>query len=583
MNAQAADQETPDPEDGAHSLLTFLVFRGAELFGAFLYITAVPWWRLATWYLLVFTAASLRFLYATRPGLARRRAGYRFFAWLHVTALGSAAYFMYVPESLLMQTVLGVQLFAMAAAMALRLSGDFLRTAVGVTLVIAPAALRAIYEGTGGGNVLQALIGGGALCVLATIVLGSRVHERSLLRQYEQRRMAERAADAMAGVGLLKSRFFAAVSHDLRQPVHAIGLYLEPLDRLSTATGNEDARRAVQGIRLSWLALDGLLSQVLDLTRMDAGALEPRIQPVELAPLVRGLIVQHSASAERRGVRLVALAREGRYAMADELMLRRVISNLLDNAIKFSDPGATVAVAVRYGRTAWRLQVRDDGKGIPQAAQAMIFDEFAQIGNEARDRQQGYGLGLAISRRFTSLMQGSLTVRSETGLGCSMTVSLQRGTAPTLPEETPGSPEAGRGSSPSGTELHQSQLLRLPHQEILIVEDDLLVADAMTHLLRSWGQRVMHVGTAAEALAHSRFGQIAICDVRLPGGASGMDLALKLRRAGKNVLVITGETDAGIRQAADEAGLTLLIKPVSSAQLLKALRGAMESGRRARS
>jgi signal transduction histidine kinase len=144
-----------------------------------------------------------------------------------------------------------------------------------------------------------------------TMVFLSRAQESSVKHQYEQRRRAEAAADAVAALGLTKSRFFAAVSHDLRQPVHAIGLYLDPLARLSQATQDRAAQRAVEGIRQSWRALDDLLSQVLDLTRMDSGVVQADLQPTEIAPLVASLVLQHSAVAEAAGVRIVSLVRPG--------------------------------------------------------------------------------------------------------------------------------------------------------------------------------------------------------------------------------------------------------------------------------
>ncbi|TWO70285.1 hybrid sensor histidine kinase/response regulator [Caenimonas sedimenti] len=571
----------PDPEDGTHTPANYLIFRATDLLGALLYMTVLPWWQPFTWFCICAFTGTLRYWHATRPWFAalpqaQRRGAYRFYTWVHTGAIGGAAYFCFVSGNMLMLTLLGVHLFGAATVAALRLSADFLRNAVAVTLIIAPTALRCIAEGVMQHNTLLFLMGIGGFFMIATVVMASRFHERTLDQQFEQRRRAERAADAMAGVGLTKSRFFAAVSHDLRQPVHAIGLYLDPLVRMSAASGDKDAQRAVEGIRLSWKALDGLLSQVLDLTRMDAGVLQPRMESVDLGQVVRSLILQHSAVAERAGVRLIALAEDERYALADELMLKRVVSNLIDNAIKFSPRGGSVVVAVRRAESGWRLQVRDAGKGIPLDAQGKIFEEFVQIDNDARNRQQGYGLGLAISRRFTNLMEGSLLVRSEPGRGCCMTVLLQQATvAPNARDlassalDTMPAPESISGAMPlempdTGTGL--------PPRDILIVEDDLLVASAMRQLLQSWGQRVTHVENAADAMSNSAKTDVAICDVRLPRGESGLDVALQLRLRGKQVLLITGETDSGLRRAATEHGLPLLVKPVSSARLLGALR-----------
>jgi two-component system, sensor histidine kinase len=315
---------------------------------------------------------------------------------------------------------------------------------------------------------------------------------------------------------------------------------------------------------------------------------------------VRSLVMQHSAAAERAGVRIVALVQPGRFAVADDLMLKRVLSNLLDNAIKFSPPERTVAVVLRSGHDAWRLQVRDAGPGIALEEQGKIFEEFVQLDNDARDRRQGLGLGLAISRRFTQLMGGSLSVRSAPGRGCCMTMLLPKAEAPQpyvatasdadyldlhddpgsadlavlpVPEPAPWPGTAAWASavSPLASSAAVLAMPGWPEQDVLLLEDDYLVANAMRQLLQSWGQRVHLVQTAAEALAQADGCALAICDVRLPHGASGLDVALQLRARGKKVLLLSGETDAALREAAYEHQLLLLTKPVSSEQMLLAL------------
>jgi two-component system, sensor histidine kinase len=424
----------PDPEDGTHTLLTYLMFRGCDVLGAALYLTALPWWQPLGWLAVVTATGTLRLWACTRPGFLKRPSGerrraYRLLIWLHAAGIGSAGLLVFASGDPFMQTLLGVHMFGAATVAALRLCADFVRNAVAIPLIIGPTALHVCAEGAAHQNLVQILMGVGGGLMIASVIVASRYHERNLNQQVEQRQRAECAADALASLGLAKSRFFAAVSHDLRQPLHAIGLYLDPLDQLSRQTANQEAQRAVAGIRLCWHAVDGLLSQALDLARMHAGAMRPNLVTVDLAPLVRSMVTQHWPAAERAGVRLVVFAADGRLVLADPLMLARVVSNLLDNAIKFSPRGGIVAVAVRRGRDAWRIQVRDAGSGIPPRAQEQVFEEFVQIDSAVRDRQLGYGLGLAISRRFTRLMLGNLTVRSDTGRGCCMTITLQRADA----------------------------------------------------------------------------------------------------------------------------------------------------------
>lgn len=574
-----AGEERPDPEDSAHTVVSLWALRACEILCVLMFSTAIPWQQVCAWFSVIAAVSVLRWWHVNRPTFkarpkAYRQRIYRTYLWLLMTYVGSACWFLYVPGNLPIQAVLMTYLLGNATLIAVRLTGDVMRTTIALCLAILPTATRFVLEGAQG-NTLLMMMGIGGFMMTVTMVLLSRAQESSVKHQYEQRRRAEAAADAVAALGLTKSRFFAAVSHDLRQPVHAIGLYLDPLVRLSQATQDKAALRAVEGIRQSWRALDDLLSQVLDLTRMDSGVVQADLRPTALAPLVVGLIMQHSAVAEAAGVRIVSLVRPGACAMADALMLVRVLSNLLDNAVKFSPRGATVAIVLRSAAGQWRLQVRDRGMGIAHGAQQRIFEEFVQIDNEARDRRRGLGLGLAIARRFALLMNGDITVRSAPGRGCCMTVSLPVATAPAaggVPED----PVSYIESAPAELLAHPDDVpLSLPALavgNVLLVEDDSLVAAATRQLLRSWGLRVRHVETADEALRLASDADVAICDARLPHGASGLDVALALRRRGRKVLLISGETNAALRESAQLHAVRLLTKPVSSAALFAALR-----------
>ncbi len=587
------DPDRPDPEDVPFAGTVFAGLRACEVLGALMFATVLPWWQPLVWWMLVASTGSWRSWYVhtqrfKKQDAAQRRQIYRQSVWLMMLCVGSAWYFLYLPGNMVMQMVLGVYLLGSAALVALRTGGDFVRATVAVCLVLLPTSLRFLVDGFSG-NLLALLSGAGGLMFALTLSSMSRLQERALAYQYELRQRAELAVDAVAGVSLSKSRFFAAVSHDLRQPVHAIGLYLDPLITLADQAQDPVAQRAAQGIRQSWRALDDLLSQVLDLTRMDSGSLQAQTELVELAPLVRDCVVQHSAAAEREGIRIVALVGTGRFAVADALMLKRVLSNLLDNALKFSPSNRCVVIALRPAVGHWRLQVRDAGLGIAPEAQIKIFEEFVQLNNEERDRRRGLGLGLAISKRFVTLMGGTIGVRSALGQGCCMTVTLVQAHAGNghLPLYQPHASQGflAQGQTPPpawGTDSGPSSLPFEPSlpaplggpwlaQDVLLVEDDHLVSAAMCQLLELWGMQVRHVETAADALRASAFGQIAVCDVRLPGGASGLDVAVQLRALGKKVLLMTGETDMAVRTAAANQGILLLVKPVSSAKLKAAL------------
>ncbi|MDR7096356.1 ATP-binding response regulator [Hydrogenophaga laconesensis] len=579
MSASAPRQEDqPDPEDSAHTVASLWALRACELLCVFMFATALPWQQPALWFSIIAGMGMLRWWHVNRPAFralpkVRRQRVYRVYMWVLMSFVGSSCWFLYVPGNVPILALLMSYLLGNATLIAVRLTGDVMRTTIALCLAVLPTSLRLIVDGLGGDRLLT-LMGIGGILMTVTMVFLSRAQELGVMRQVEQRRRAEAAADTLAALGLAKSRFFAAVSHDLRQPVHAIGLYLAPLASLAERAQDRAALRAIDGIGQSWRALDDLLSQVLDLTRMDSGVVQADLQPTEIAPLVQNLVRQHSAVAEAAGVRLVALVRPGTYALADGLMLVRVVSNLMDNAIKFSPPGGTVLVTLRGASERWRLQVRDTGMGIAVEEQARVFEEFVQMHNEARDRRQGLGLGLAIARRLVLLMNGSLSVRSALGQGTCMTLTLPRAEPPLHTEpELPDGSEAFPGPGALLPVVGPAALPALAMERVMLVEDDSLVAQATRDQLTAWGLQVLHVATAAEAMERAAFGQVAICDVRLPHAASGLDVALALRAMGQRVLLISGETHAALRDAAARHGLTLLIKPVSGAQLLAALQG----------
>ncbi len=562
------------PQDLATHRAVWLVFKAGQILIAGFFVVAQPLWMPLTWLGAVWLCEMVHFgalVFSKKSHASQERLAdiEQVAFYTSFTALGSAAYFLYVPGNLAMQGVLAVCLVTSGALSVMRFAGNNLRGSLGAALVIAPSSVRLLLEG----QWLQMLMGvGGFMVVLALAMLGKK-QESALVEQAMLRRSAEDAVDAVATVGLAKARFFAAVSHDLRQPVHAIGLYLAPL-----LASEKEGRtlQAVEGIYQSWQALDDLLSQVLDLTRMDAGNLQAELATVDLAPLVRGLMVQHSATAEKKGIRMVAMVPPERYVLADQLMLKRVLSNLMDNAVKFSPEDARIVVAARPAGAHWCIQVRDAGPGIALAEQAKVFEEFVQLNNPERDRALGMGLGLAIAHRFVDMMNGQLSVRSAPGAGTCMSVVLPKV-----------APQAGNFTHSGSYQLNQlhyaapAQPLQVPNslrkllvstgKALLLVEDDLLVAQAIMGLMHDVDVPVVHAVHAMEATRLVPGACLAACDVRLPGSMSGLELAIGLKHMGVAALLMTGETSADVHDTATRSGLLVLIKPVKPQALLDAL------------
>ena len=578
--AEDAAAVTHAPQDLAETWSMFFVYRAGEAVMIWLFLSILPVWMPLTWLALTYTLNTVSQWIRTRPAhalqpVAKRLAMDRRLFLMTYGGSATAAFFLYVPGNVGMLSVLSILVVCLGVLSILQTAGDNWRGSIGAALAILPTATRFLFED---GSLIPTLGLGGYLLVVALTMLG-RKQADAFMEQVALRQRAERAADAVAGVGLAKARFFAAVSHDLRQPVHAIGLYLAPLlDTVHDPRG----RKAVNGIHQAMQVLDDMLSQVLDLTRMDSGSMQPQFDSVEIEPLLRGLVVQHSAAAEKKAIRLVLLAAPRRCVRADPLMLKRALSNLLDNAIKFSGEDARIVVALRSRGSDWCIQVRDAGQGIHKDLHAKVFEEFVQIHNPERDRSHGVGLGLTIARRFVGLMQGQLRLRSALGEGTCMAVFLPK-VAPVALLSSPDDESWGHMALPRKlTPVPEVPQLRVPPalraaiartgKAILLVEDDVLVSQAIGHLFESLQLPVLIAADARAARAASAQVLLAACDVRLPGETSGLELAIELQeKLAMPCLLMTGETGTEIRAAAESNGLQLLIKPIKPQALLDGL------------
>ena len=249
----------------------------------------------------------------------------------------------------------------------------------------------------------------------------------------------QRLARALAGrtreaerLSLAKSRFFAAASHVLRQPVHALGLLLDVLQgQALNAAQQQTAQRVERVLR----ALDSLFEGLLDMSRLDSDAVEVRVSEFALRPLLLRLADEYRAEAEAKGLRLSCRASFAR-VRSDPLLLERMLRNLLANALRYTPRGGIVIGARRRGE---RLAIEfwDSGIGIAGEQLEHIFDEFFQVDHPRRDRGQGLGLDLAIVRRLGALMQHPVGVRSRFGRSSVFSVSVPVAAAGRLPAATP--------------------------------------------------------------------------------------------------------------------------------------------------
>jgi signal transduction histidine kinase/ActR/RegA family two-component response regulator len=362
-----------------------------------------------------------------------------------------------------------------------------------------------------------------------------------------------------------KTRLLAASSHDLRQPLHAATLFVETLS-LSPDMSQGD-RHLVQRTHESLTALAASLNGMLDISRLDAGAVTPHMQPVSLHQLFVALQNTHEIRADAKNLTLRIRAPEDAWVRSDALLLERLLGNLLDNAIKHTHKGGVLMRARRRPGTnaSISIEIIDSGPGIAVAEQERIYDEFYQLHNPQRDRNQGLGLGLSIVKRLSVLLDHPLTLRSRPGRGCRFGLQLPLTDAPTAPMLQADAPA---DSAPDAVPW-------LPKQ-VLLLDDDQGGVQALASLLARYGVTVSAAHTVEQAralLGAPHAVQAVIADYRLPGPVSGLDFlrSLKATHPDLPMLMMTGETTPGPVAAIRQSAIPCLFKPAQPKKLLAEL------------
>jgi two-component system, sensor histidine kinase len=343
-----------------------------------------------------------------------------------------------------------------------------------------------------------------------------------------------------------KARFFAAASHDLRQPLHAMGYYTSLLKPHEKDAPHVD--RIAQCVE----SLDGLLEGVLSISRLDAGKVQRHITAVDMGEMLTRMRTLYEGVAQAKGLQLrLWLPKQGAWAQTDPVLMERVLGNLLSNALRYTERGG-VLIALRpalFG-SAWQVQVIDTGSGIADEQLGSIFDEFVQLNNPQRDANQGVGLGLATVKRICALLEHALSVRSRLAKGSRFAVSMPATQAPLATAAQP----ALASASMQG--------------KVLMVEDNELVREALLHTLQSWGMHCTTCtdGEAARLALSTDAWDVVISDWRLPGALNGLQVLAIARQAGvTNLLLMTGETDEMLGEL--PADVQLLPKPLRPLRL----------------
>jgi len=347
-----------------------------------------------------------------------------------------------------------------------------------------------------------------------------------------------------------KSRFIAAASHDLRQPLHALGLFV---DRLHGRVKAAERRGIVEQIDAAVAAIDELFIQLLDISKLDAGVLTPTISDFPIAHLLKRTESIFAATAHKKGLSLRIVSNSA-WVRSDAILLERILLNLVSNAVGYTASGGIVVGCRRRGGQL-RIEVWDSGPGIPKDQHQNIFAEFHQLGGRQHERRSGLGLGLAIVDRLCRLLDHRIELTSALGNGSRFSVIVPLVAAQALTAEPKASVRAALGS--------------IRGKLVVVIDDDALVLDSMGGLLRSWGCDAMTATSADVALAglaeHDRTPDLIICDYRLSDGQNGIEAIQKLREAFSlsiPAFLISGDTAPERLRDARASGYHLLHKPV---------------------
>jgi two-component system, sensor histidine kinase len=478
---------------------------------------------------------------------------------------GSAGVLMYVPGSLAHQAMLTLVLVGCATVAMTWLSYFALAFYTLIPLMLGPVIVRMLLD-PGPAHIYLAIPG--IIVLLVVLFFGRKVNciiAESLHKHFEnldlieelraQKAIAERAQQAAETANRSKTQFFAAASHDLRQPLHAMGLFAGALHQ---NIKDPQVLHVVDSINASVAALEGLFNELLDISKIDSGVIKP--EPVHFAAsgMLAKLQREFEVEAREKGLKFKTVP-SSRYAYSDDVLVERILRNLISNALRYTTRGGVV-VGCRWRPDRVRFEVWDSGPGIPVDEQEKIFEEFYQLHNPGRTSKKGLGLGLSIVQRLCNLLDCRVTLKSRTGRGTMFGFDVPLGMAPIAV------PIQAEATPPATTDLSG----RL----IVVIDDEEAIVAGMRALLESWGAEVIGSLSGNDILpqveACGRIPDLIIADYRLGGNIVGTEMIERLREELDPeipALVVTGSTAPERITEADSRRYDLLLKPVQPERL----------------
>ncbi|MGE5548003.1 MAG: ATP-binding protein [Solirubrobacterales bacterium] len=383
-------------------------------------------------------------------------------------------------------------------------------------------------------------------------IIGAVVVNEDVTGLEEARREADRANAA-------KSRFLAAASHDLRQPVQSMFFLI---DALAATVKGERPAKVVRNLRNSTEALKFILDGLLDISKLDVGGVEPKIADIPLAPILEQIREEYAPRFATKDLDLRVVPTSA-WSRTDPALLARILRNLTENALRYTETGKVV-IGCRHHGSNLLIQVWDTGIGIPSTRLHHIWEEFFQVGNPQRDRRLGLGLGLAIVRRLAHLLGHTVTVHSTVGRGSVFSVEVPRARQ-ALPQAKAVQAGINRGT-------------------VMVIEDQPEVLAGLLTVLDIEGFETVGGENLADAVRnlHGLHPDVVVADYRLKGGQTGLDAIAEIRSSISPhipAIILTGDTTPELVEAARNGGCSLVLnKPVAAGDLVMAISEAREKG-----
>jgi PAS domain S-box-containing protein len=422
----------------------------------------------------------------------------------------------------------------------------------------AHVAITALYDE---GNRLQ------GFARISRDITERKRHEDDLTRVREEAlraaEVAEQARLEAERANVAKTKFLAAASHDLRQPVQAIFFFASVL---SHKLLGHSAHAILDDLQGSLEGLNILLDSLLDVSKLDAGLVTPKETDFSVNAILDRMSAEFAALARDKGIEL-RMVPSTALVRSDPALLSRIVQNLLANAVRYTNRGRILVGCRRHGRNL-AIEIWDTGIGIPIERQKDIFEEFTQLGNPERDRTQGLGLGLAIVERLARLLDHQVTVRSKPGRGSVFAVEVTRSDSLAV-----ASPARRRRAAMAGA-----------GRLVVIIDDEPVVLKGLAMVLRNWGYEVIAASSEADALeklvGYDKPPCVILADYRLREGHTGTEAVAHIRDRFKSIIpsiIITGDSAPERLREAEASGLAILHKPVQPPELHELLRDTLDN------